>query len=268
VHVWGNGDYRSGSFDGSASAAAADTHLSSFALGADTRVAEGLRFGAAAGVARNTLSIASRVSRGDVNSLYIGGYGGYETGAYGFDVAVTHGWNNIGTGRLATGQTETASYNAGTTTASGEMRYRADIGNNLLAEPFARLAAVWLSTDSFAETGGSAALSGTARDRSVLFSDVGARLSTSYLLGDTLLTPHASLAWEHASGDIAAIQSLSFGGGTAFNVTGAPLARDAAAVEAGIGATIGGWTLGVDYSGRAGNGASENGVRLRIGTTF
>ena|GEM_PF-668899 len=268
LHVWGNGDYRSGSFDGSARAAAASTHLSGFALGANTQVADGLRLGAAAGVTRNTLDIAARVSRGRVNSLYIGGYGGYEMGAYAFDVAVTHGWNTIGTSRTATGQTETADYNAGTTTASGEARYRAELGSNLLAEPFARLTAVWLSTDSFSETGGNAALNGAARDHSVLFSDVGARLSTSYQMGDTLLTPHASLAWEHAGGDIAATQSLSFGGGAAFNITGAPLARDAAALEAGIGADMGGWTLGLDYTGRAGNGASENGVRLRIGTSF
>lgn len=272
TYIWGNGEHRSGSFDAGASTAAAGTHLSSFAAGADTAVIDGLRLGVAGGVARNTLSISARSSRGDVNSLFLGGYGSFTIGAYGFDAALTHGWNNIGTRRAAStgaaSQAETADYNAGTTTLSGEARYRAGIGSGLMAEPFARLSMVWLSTDGFAETGGSAALSGTARDHNLLFSDVGARISAQYDLGDTVLSPHASLAWEHAAGDVSVQQGLAFAGGPVFNVAGAPIARDAAAIEAGLGLAIGNWTLGLDYTGRAGNSANENGVRVRIGTTF
>ncbi len=49
------------------------------------------------------------------------------------------------------------------------------------------------------------------------------------------LTPHLSLGWQHAFGDVSSSANLAFvGGGSAFSVSGVPIARDAALVGAGV----------------------------------
>jgi hypothetical protein len=53
------------------------------------------------------------------------------------------------------------------------------------------------------------------------------------------LTPRASVAWQHAFGDVNPAAALAFQStGAAFSVAGVPVARDAAQVEAGSASPI------------------------------
>ena len=53
-----------------------------------------------------------------------------------------------------------------------------------------------------------------------------------------------------------------FGAGSSFDILGAPLAKDAAALSLAVGGSIGkNLSIDLGYSGVAGNGFSDHGVR-------
>jgi outer membrane autotransporter protein len=84
------------------------------------------------------------------------------------------------------------------------------------------------------------------------------------------ITPYASLAWQHAIGNVDPSATLMFAsGGTAFTVLGTPLARDSVLVDAGIGLAIAPeTTLGIAYSGRFANDLTDNAVNGRFDWHF
>lgn len=105
-------------------------------------------------------------------------------------------------------------------------------------EPFLGLAWVRLDADGFTEAGGEAALSGEGETSTVGYSTFGFRAGRSFETGletaggsgaarAMTFTPHLSLAWRHAWGDLSTSASLSFAEMTAqgFVVSGVTLAR-------------------------------------------
>lgn len=271
VHVWGGENYRTNGFDAAGGAAGASGSLLGFAGGADLPVSEGLRVGLALGASSNRLTVAARASDGRASSTWLGGYAAYDLGALGAVASVSHGWNNLATSRSATlaaaSETETADYDAGTTTVSGEVRYKLEL-DGLAAEPFASVNVVRLESDAFQEAGGVAALKGTSASRDVIFTDLGARLTGQYEIKGGLLLPHFSLAWEHAADTVSANPLLAFNTGAAFGVTGAPLSRDALAIETGLGVKLDRIELGVGYEGRVGGNAHEDGLRVSLSSNW
>jgi uncharacterized protein with beta-barrel porin domain len=101
-----------------------------------------------------------------------------------------------------------------------------------------------------------------------LFTSLGGRFDTHYDFAGGQVTPWISLGWEHASDTASAAQSVAFSAGPAFSVTGAPIGRDALAVEAGAGLALGGVHLNLLYAGRQGGASRENSLRLNLQTSF
>ncbi len=165
--------------------------------------------------------------------------------------------------------TASARYGAATAQLFNEVGYGLALGA-IAAEPFAGLAWVHLSTDGFNETGfTAAALAGSSRQNDVGYSTLGARVATSYVLPNGVaLAAHASVAWQHAFGDVTPEALLAFQGSTAaFTVAGAPLAPDAALVEVGFESSIAlQTTIGISYTGQLAEGLQDHSVKgnLRI----
>ena len=132
-------------------------------------------------------------------------------------------------------------------------------------EPFAGLAWVHLNTDGFTENGGVAALTGSGTTRDVGYSSLGIRAATSYVLANGMvLTPRASVAWQYAFGEVVPAESLAFVGiaGANFNVTGVPLARNAALIEAGAELRISPQAkIGLFYSAQLADSVRDNAVK-------
>ena len=127
-----------------------------------------------------------------------------------------------------------------------------------------RAHAVHLDTASFTETGGVSALAGTGHKEDVGYSTLGARLATYYLLQNGMaLIPRASVAWQHAFGDVTPTAALSFQSiGSGFNTLGVPIARDAALVEAGGDLQLTAQAkVGVSYAGQLANSAHDHSVK-------
>ena len=79
------------------------------------------------------------------------------------------------------------------------------------------------------------------------------RAQTTASFGTTELTLRGELGWRHAFGDVTPVSQLSFAGHDPFAIAGAPLARDALIIGAGIDlAMTGNAKLEVAYDGQVG----------------
>jgi outer membrane autotransporter protein len=114
-------------------------------------------------------------------------------------------------------------------------KWLAEIGygvavQSLAIEPFANIAWVNLHTGDLRETGASAGLTGSSTSSSVGYSSLGVRAATSMALGDMVLRPHASLAWQLAFGDTSPNADLAFisAPSAGFTVSGVPIAENTA----------------------------------------
>src|SRR5262245_45687103 len=105
---------------------------------------------------------------------------------------------------------------------------------------------------------------GRGNQEDVGYSTLGARVATYYLLQNGMaLIPRASVAWQHAFGDVTPTAALSFQStGSGFNVLGVPIARDAALVEAGGDLQLTAQAkIGVSYAGQLANSAHDHSVK-------
>ncbi|QAZ44180.1 hypothetical protein C1M53_15750 [Mesorhizobium sp. Pch-S] len=136
-------------------------------------------------------------------------------------------------------------------------------------EPFANLAYVNVHTNSFTETGGASALTVRSGSSDNTFTTLGLRASTDFDLGSVKATVHGTIGWRHAYGDITPTVSQAFTGSNAFQIVGAPIAKDAAVIEAGLDFTVAPRaTLGITYHGELGSKVSDHGVRADLSVKF
>ena len=119
-----------------------------------------------------------------------------------------------------------------------------------------------LVVDAFAETGGSAALSGAAQSNDLRTATFGLR--GTYTAGTTTLS--GSAAWLHSAGDLSAPTTLSMAGvDTPYEVNSAAL--DQNAIELAAQASIqlsSGAVLAGGYSGMIGKTNSTHGLRVTL----
>lgn len=128
-----------------------------------------------------------------------------------------------------------------------------------------------MKTDSFAETGGVATLTGAGNSDSVGYSSLGVRAATSYALQNGMaLIPRATVAWQHAFDEVTPTEALAVqSNGVGFAVSGVPIARDAALVESGLDLRIDPLTkLGLSYSGELAAGVRDHAVKGNFTKNF
>src|SRR4029077_6725780 len=125
----------------------------------------------------------------------------------------------------------------------------------------------------YAETG-LGALSTTVENRNVnsIQTGLGGELSLETVTSWGRLTPHVRATWQHEFGDAAENATASFAAvpSLPFVITSSPLARDFAAVTAGVSAVAWqGVTLSADYSGEVGrNNQTVHQVLLQARIAF
>ena len=243
--------------------------------GADTIVGNNWTVGMALGYSHSKTEVDNLASTAEVDSGLIAVYAGTSLGAWKFRTGGTYAFNFVDTTRSIifpgfAGQAN-ANYNAGTGQVFGEIGYSAS-AFGIPLEPFAGLAWVHLNTESFNETFGPAALAGASSASDVGYSTLGLRIATSYMLsGGMAVAPRLSVAWQHAFGDVTPTAALAFAGTTGANytITGVPLARDAALIDAGLDLRVSANVkLGVSYFGQLSSGATSNAVKGVFNWTF
>jgi len=238
-----------------------------FLAGADMAASDAIRVGALAGYAQSSFD-DDHDSSGNADSYHIGLYGGTQSGAFGLRAGLAYAWHDVDTERHALGDKLTADYDADTVQVFVEAGYALDL-DSLRLEPFANAAYVSTNTDSFEENGGPAALKSDSETNDNTFTTLGMRAAMGFELGTMPASFRAMAGWRHAFGDINPESTLAFDGSTDFVIAGAPIARDAAVLEAGFDLSISAdATLGLAYNGEIADAAEDHGLNATLAVTF
>ncbi|MEN5161531.1 autotransporter domain-containing protein [Achromobacter spanius] len=235
--------------------------------GVDHALGGGWRLGGALGFTDSKIRVDDRSSQADISGYSAAVFGGkvfdVGPGKLNLMAGTAYTWHDISTERRASvsgiSQTLTANYGASTTQLFGEMGYALPMSERVSIEPFAGLS--WSDTRnrSFSESGGSAALNGHSDSNKQTTSTLGLRGLLNFTVGQTEGRLQATLGWRHAFGDVQPQSTMSFDGGQAFTVAGAPIARDAALAELGVQTALTrNATIGLNYTGQFGGGNREN----------
>ncbi|MES2253728.1 MAG: autotransporter domain-containing protein [Pseudomonadota bacterium] len=269
--VWAQGFGNWGHIGGNANAASLSHTTGGFLIGTDVPVYD-WRIGFFGGYSRTDFHVDARSSSGVSDNYHLGAYGGTNWDDVAIRLGASYSWNDLSTERqVAFGNFSNdlhASYNAGTAQIFGEVG-EAFAFDRLTVEPFANLSYVNLRTYAFREGGGDAALSSAANTQEDTFATIGLRPSTDFTVLSLPLRLKGMFGWRHTFGTVTPNATVAFAGGDAFTVTGAPIARDAGVVEAGLSTNITeAAAIALTYGAQFGGRESNNGVRGTLAVAF
>src|SRR5690606_34702336 len=237
VTAWGSAFGSWGGIDGDGNAAGLDHSAGGFVFGLDGLVAEDVRFGIMTGYSQSSFNADTSSSSGSSDNYHLGLYGGTQMGNLGFRSGIAYTWHQVSTSRSVEfpGFVDRLSsdYDAATFQGFAELGYRIET-ENMSLEPFANLAYANLSTDGFTEKGGAAALTSASQSTDSTFTTLGARASMSFDIGDAKAKARGMIGWRHAFNDTVPTATHAFAASDEFTVTGAPIAKDSAVIEAGL----------------------------------
>jgi outer membrane autotransporter protein len=268
TEAFGGGDH----FAGNSNAAALYASGGGFVMGLDSPIGQAWRAGIAGGYTSEGFNAAS--ANGSIASYDAALYAGAHYGVFRLRLGTAYSWNNVSAGRNVSfpGYYDhvTGSYRANTAQAYGEIDAALPL-QLVSVEPFADLADVNTNAGSFTETGGAAALSAAATHFNTVFSTLGTQISKGFSAGrGTMLDLTGRLGWQHGFGDITPVSQFAFSGGTApFAISGVPLSRNAAILDAGIAYHPSpAVSLSLYYTGQLAPATQENNIDGAIAITF
>uniref|UniRef100_UPI0039F0A89F autotransporter domain-containing protein n=1 Tax=Bordetella sputigena TaxID=1416810 RepID=UPI0039F0A89F len=236
-------------------------------VGGDHAVGGGWRMGGALGYTHSHSSVEGLDSTADADSYSAVVYGGKAfdagPGRVHLSAGAAYSWHRLSTQRdvdaAGVGETLKAHYGASTAQVFGELGYALPLGAKAALEPYVGVDYSDLRTRAFSESGGDAALNGDAARNQLASSTLGVHARTEVELGRTQARLRATVGWRHTYGDVDPRTTLAFDGSQSFTVTGAPVARDAAVLEAGADLAMGRrTTLALTYAGQFGGGNRQN----------
>ena len=263
--IWGQILGQRGSDDGDRNAARA-TRSGWGAFGGVDLALDGALLGVAGGYSRTDLSIATRGSTAEVETKQVLGYAGGTLGPVAVRTAAGYAWTSadVTRGIAFPGFAAVARSNYDGDVLHGFVEAglpTAMFGGTV--EPFAGIELYRVHTDGFAETNSAVALTG--RDASEVFTltTLGMRGQTPIAQG---LSARLRIGWQHALGDVTPRSLVRFaGGGQTFQVSGAPLSRDAALVSLDLAwQPVERLTITSGYSGSIGGASEDNRLRIMV----
>ncbi|MGU3601763.1 autotransporter domain-containing protein, partial [Methylobacterium brachiatum] len=269
VGLWGQGLGSLGHVRADGNAAALSRQSAGFVMGVDARLdglgAGGLRLGVVGGHVETTFASPGQVQTGTLASTFGGVYGSLEAGPAVLRFGALAADEPARLRRVVAfpGLTDTPNARAGGRSVQGfgEAGYRIALGAGSVLEPFVGAGAVALGRDRFAEQGGAAALTGSARGSLLPTATAGLRAEAQLDPEAALpVSVHALAGYRRTFGDAVPGAVLAFRGtGARFVSTGLPIDRDALVAEAGLSV----WltpaaSLGVSYTGQIGARAQDH----------
>ena len=268
---WSNVYGSWGKTDGNGNAASLDRSSSGLLMGVDSNVGD-WRLGVLTGYGQTHFNTSNPSASGSSKDYHLGAYGGTAWGNLSLRTGMAYTWHDIDTKRSVAmpGLADSLKdhYHGGTLQAFGELAYGMDL-NGVRVEPFANVAHVRQRTDGNSEQGGVTALQTDKASNNVTFSTLGLRGEHTFDLGSTKTTLTGSVGWRHAVGDITPTATQRFAGGSAFTVSGVPIAKNSAVIETGLDVAISrNSTLNFSYMGQLASGAQDHGVKASLSVRF
>ncbi|WP_316859305.1 autotransporter domain-containing protein [uncultured Cohaesibacter sp.] len=249
-----------------------------FLVGMDAEMWSDWRTGAFAGYSQTSSKADSINSTADIDNIHAGLYAGTQWDAFDrmidLNLGVSGVWHHIDSERdvAFAGFSDhlTSDHNAATTQAFAEIGYIYELYEARL-QPFLGAAIISQWSDDFTEQGGEAALSAASATTVLGMTTLGARGDLKLgQFGDISASLTGSAGWQHAIGDVERTTKMRFAsGGDRFSITGTPLDRDTAFLEAGVSFQQGeDLSLSVSYQGSFSANASEQGLRAGLKYQF
>lgn len=272
VTAWTAGWGHWGDHDGDGNASRLTADGSGLLVGADLPVGALARLGAVVGYGQSSTGVDALGSSSHATGTHLGVYGDVASGGWQLRGALAYTWQTVDSHRGVAfngfqGRYD-SEYDANTAQAYLDGSYAFALGAGTLS-PFLDVAHVRLHTDAASESGGPAALDAGAQDDSATYATLGLR-GVFALDASGGLRAHLGLGWQHAWGDTATSSTLRFqAGGTAFTVDGVPVARNAAAFDAGLSFALS-RSVAVDasYQGQYASHASDQAARVSLTWAF
>jgi YVTN family beta-propeller protein/autotransporter-associated beta strand protein len=241
--VWASGFGGGQTTAGNASVGSADTTVRIYGAvaGADYRLSPDTTIGFALGGAGSNYGFAKGLGSGRSEAFQAGIYGRHAIGAAYVAAALAYGWQDITTDRSVFLNRYRARFDANALSGRIESGYRfawQSMGQDLGLTPYVAGQFTTLFLPGYAEevvAGGNLfALSYQSKDVTASRSELGLRADTSFALNDARVTLRGRAAWAH-NFDTSRSVSVNFQSlpASAFVVSGATPARDAALVSAG-----------------------------------
>ncbi len=270
LQVFGSWGHHSG--DGTASRLKRD--IKGVFLGADMDLGSSWRAGIVGGYSHAKYRVNDYVSGTKDKAYHVGAYAGGDYGQFQLQAGAAYSWHNLKANRSVAfdgfSDALSADYDGSTVQVFGEASYSLIYGGITL-KPFLNAAYVHLHTDSFAERGGEAALRVNKDNMDTVFTTLGGRATYDIAVGDgDSVQLNGMLGWRHAFWDARPYSDASFlAGSTPFSIQGVPVARDAAAIEAGAHYDITPeFGIGATYSGQIGGDYSDHGGKIYVNWRF
>lgn len=262
-----------GHTDGDGNASRLGTSLGGFFIGVDMPVAGDWRAGVLAGYSHGSYRVSGGNASAESDDYHMGVYGGAQWGALGFRSGATYTWHDIDADRslAVPGFSDrlSSNYNAGTAQAFGELGYKLGLGERASVEPFLNLAYVNQHAQGFTERGGADALHVRSQDMDTGFSTLGLRGTTHFTFNGTDYLLKAMVGWRYAVGDVRPVATESFQGGSSFDISGVPIARNQAVVDLGVGVHITrNATISLSYNGQFASRVNNQGVLGGLNIAF
>ena len=242
--AWGTAFGSWTSQSGTDNAARTKSTLGGFISGIDGSVYDNWRLGIMAGYNRSTFKTADLHSSGTIDNYTLGAYTGTAwnagQGLVGLRTGFSYSWHNIEMSRKLAfnsfSDNLSADYHAGTFQAFGELRYKHNLTERSVIEPYANLAYMHLKSSGFTEKGyHGAALAVKSNTMDTTLSMLGMRVLTNVELGNIIAIARADLGWRHAFGGVIPTSTASFAAGSnSFVSTGNSIGRDTALIETGL----------------------------------
>ncbi|WP_430514112.1 autotransporter domain-containing protein [Pannonibacter phragmitetus] len=280
VGVWTRAFGSFGSFDGDGNASGLNTRTGGVMIGSDAAISDEAIVGLVAGYQASSYKINRLASKAETSSVFAGVYGAATLDSIKLTGGASYAWSGIDTARTVTfpGYSGylTSSANANTAQVFGEIGYEFDAGMAVV-EPFAGLTYTAVSTDGYAETGGSSALTIASSTTNLTYSTLGVRAATALPFGDAVSAKLTGMAgWRHVYGSTSPSSLNAFAGGTPFSVKGTPVGKDVALLSAGLEFDLGAKpdmsiesaSFSISYDGQFGSGTVENSANARLRLKF
>jgi len=273
--AWGQGFGQWGRLDGSGAASGVHRRSMGVAVGAERMLGVRWHAGFGAGVSYADVRGAG-LGRVRADGYQLTVFSGWTAGAWRWRLGAAYGWHRLRSSRhvdaLGGGAIQ-ARYRQQATQLFAELGYGLSLGKTQL-EPYLGLAQIWQRNGSFQERGGPAALSaGSAR--------LNATVGTLGLRARWRLAAHnkdqytivAGVGWRRMLKGLEPTRAFRLSSGHGFEVAGAPVARDALALELDLSwrrqRTDGsGVRFELGYRGQLASRARDHGAQLRVAWSF
>lgn len=277
--VWAHAYGASGRHDGDGNAAGLGRETGGLFAGTDAAVSGDTRLGLVGGYGRSRITLGEGRGSATVDTHGLGLYGATRwdraRASYGVDGA----WHRLSTNRSVGlegfADRLPGDYHARTTQLYGDIGYRMGADLDLAPaalEPFASLAWVDLRTPGVQEKGGAAALGVASGSTRAGFATLGVRSAATLDLAGVPVVASGLLGWRGVLGGTTPSSTNGFAGGTGatgFVVRGVPLARNVAAVEINLNATLTrSLILDLAYAGQIGPRFCDHGLKVGLSMRF